>query len=197
MTSGILLIVGWQRHKSWRRHSPNWQALACFYLMWHEQRSVLSSLGKRNFHFCRGNLFLCGRRWVCFQMILYYWPPLLGVLIVSISIGIYQTYRPSSWPNLARQEYLAPFELMSFVLSLLLVFRTNSAYGRQAPLPAWGSMDKSRHVSVMSYCDDKHLSCPEACQRHQEKHSPEASAVIDTQVVGGPHHVGYRHPAHT
>lgn len=28
------------------------------------------------------------------------------------------------------QEYLAPFELMSFVLSLLLVFRTNSAYGR-------------------------------------------------------------------
>lgn len=28
------------------------------------------------------------------------------------------------------QEYMAPFELMSFVLSLLLVFRTNSAYGR-------------------------------------------------------------------
>lgn len=28
------------------------------------------------------------------------------------------------------QEYLAPFQLMSFVLSLLLVFRTNSAYGR-------------------------------------------------------------------
>lgn len=83
---------GWQRHKSWRRHAPNW--------------------------------------WVCVRILLYYWPPLLVVLIISISIGFYETWRHSRWPDLSHQEWLAPFQLMSFVLSLLLVFRTNSAYGR-------------------------------------------------------------------
>lgn len=110
----------------------------------HETLCVLSSLANLESHFCGSNLLFCGCgcRWVCFQMVVYYWPPLLAVLIVSIGIGIYQTFRSSSWPNLGRQEYTAPFELMSFVLSLLLVFRTNSAYGRQAPLPAWPSLDE-------------------------------------------------------
>jgi predicted membrane chloride channel (bestrophin family) len=36
----------------------------------------------------------------------------------------------AGWPNITDNDFLSPFELMSFVLSLLLVFRTNSAYAR-------------------------------------------------------------------
>lgn len=34
------------------------------------------------------------------------------------------------WPTIVSTKYLEPFVLTSFALSLLLVFRTNSAYGR-------------------------------------------------------------------
>lgn len=88
----IFNFEGWQRHKSWHRHAPDW--------------------------------------WTLIRIILYYWPPLLVVFVISISIGIYQTLRHPSWPNLSQKNWVPPFQLMGFVLSLLLVFRTNSSYGR-------------------------------------------------------------------
>ena len=36
----------------------------------------------------------------------------------------------SGWPTIVSSKYLEPFALTSFALSLLLVFRTNSAYDR-------------------------------------------------------------------
>lgn len=118
------------------------------------------------------------------QVTLYYWPPLLLVLVISVAVGLYHTYAlprgfapqrsfslftflpiwhpeppapclkctasacrnwratlatlscllaecagalcerthvlPRSWPNVTDRDFISPFELMSFVLSLLL-----------------------------------------------------------------------------
>ncbi|CAK0783433.1 hypothetical protein CVIRNUC_006632 [Coccomyxa viridis] len=62
-------------------------------------------------------------------------PTLLGVMSTAVSVGIYETLRdhhvfiPSDWPSLTVEANQA-FNLTSFALSLLLVFRTNESYSR-------------------------------------------------------------------
>ena len=53
-------------------------------------------------------------------------------MLVSALVGVYATYaEPNGWPLVStHSEFLAPFTLTSFALSLLLLYKTNSAYGR-------------------------------------------------------------------
>ncbi|GAB4814212.1 hypothetical protein N2152v2_001258 [Parachlorella kessleri] len=59
-------------------------------------------------------------------------PIVLWVSAVSTFCGIYATQlEPHGWPNITdHPSFVTPFTLSSFALSLLLVFRTNSSYGR-------------------------------------------------------------------
>ncbi len=36
-------------------------------------------------------------------MVLYYWPPLLLVTLISVAIGMYQTWNRSNWPDLTNK----------------------------------------------------------------------------------------------
>lgn len=102
--------------------------------------------------------------WICLQVVLYYWPPLLVVLLISIVAGLWHTFlRPRGWPDITDSNFLAPFSLMSFVLSLLLIFRTNSAYGRwwEARIQ-WGtvvrvSRDIMRQTMTFAGLEDGYL----------------------------------------
>lgn len=60
--------------------------------------------------------------------------PVLVVALVSALVGLYETLLgderlPSHWPHVTL-ELGQGFQFTAFALSLLLVFRTNSAYGR-------------------------------------------------------------------
>ena len=66
-------------------------------------------------------------------MLAWYWPPVLFVIFVGVAVGLYHTYlQPLGAPNITSDDYTQPFTLTSFALALLLVFRTNSSYDRQA-----------------------------------------------------------------
>lgn len=62
-------------------------------------------------------------------------PTLSGVMATAVFVGIYETFRdhnfiiPPTWPSLTVEANQA-FNLTSFALSLLLVFRTNESYSR-------------------------------------------------------------------
>ena len=67
------------------------------------------------------------------QVLAWYWPPVLFVIFVGVAVGLYHTYlQPLGAPNITSDDYTQPFTLTSFALALLLVFRTNSSYDRQA-----------------------------------------------------------------
>lgn len=59
-------------------------------------------------------------------------PLVLWSMVVSVAVGLYaQLLQPKQgWPVAVSQDYLVPFTLSSFAISLLLVFRTNSSYNR-------------------------------------------------------------------
>jgi predicted membrane chloride channel (bestrophin family) len=71
--------------------------------------------------------------------------PLWFVVIVSVGVGTYESVReagllPVYLPSISVTN-TAPFNLSSFALSLLLVFRTNSSYGRwDEARKLWGSV---------------------------------------------------------
>ena len=70
------------------------------------------------------------------QVLAWYWPPVLFVIFVGVIVGLYHTYlQPLGAPDITRDDYTQPFTLTSFALALLLVFRTNSSYDRQAMQP--------------------------------------------------------------
>jgi hypothetical protein len=56
----------------------------------------------------------------------------LWVGLVSTLVALYAAYlQPKDgWPQITNQDYLVVFQLTSFAVALLLVFRTNSAYSR-------------------------------------------------------------------
>ncbi|KAG2436782.1 hypothetical protein HXX76_006306 [Chlamydomonas incerta] len=55
---------------------------------------------------------------------------LLLVFLVSIGVGLVHTFVPGHDSILAGTHLTTPFTMITFALSLLLVFRTNSSYGR-------------------------------------------------------------------
>ncbi len=68
-----------------------------------------------------------------------FWNVLVGLLPVvgwavfmSVLVGLYATLLQErrGWPVVVSSQYINFFALASFALSLLLVFRTNSSYGR-------------------------------------------------------------------
>lgn len=67
--------------------------------------------------------------------------PVLVVALISVLVGLYETLLgderlPSHWPHVTL-ELGQGFQFTAFALSLLLVFRTNSAYGRWWEVRAW------------------------------------------------------------
>lgn len=53
------------------------------------------------------------------------------VLAVATGVALYATYaQPHGWPIAVSKDYVITFQLTSFAVALLLVFRTNAAYGR-------------------------------------------------------------------
>jgi ion channel-forming bestrophin family protein len=68
---------------------------------------------------------------VCLKVTRSMAPILIWVVLVSTFVCLYaEELQPKGWPTIASDDYLQPFLLMSFAVSLLLVFRTNSSYGR-------------------------------------------------------------------
>ncbi|KFM28033.1 UPF0187 protein, chloroplastic [Auxenochlorella protothecoides] len=72
-------------------------------------------------------------------------PPITAVTLISTLVGVYETLLkehrlPAQWPHVTLALGQG-FQLTAFALSLLLVFRTNSAYGRwwEARM-LWGSL---------------------------------------------------------
>ena len=64
-------------------------------------------------------------------MFAWYWPPAAASLATSISVCLYELYATTHGaPSLVKVDLVTPFSLTAFVLGLLLVFRTNSAYDR-------------------------------------------------------------------
>ena len=64
---------------------------------------------------------------------IWYWPPLFLEFAVSGSLAVYETLGPPAhdgWKSLARSELAVPFQLTSFCLSILLVFRTTASFER-------------------------------------------------------------------
>ncbi|KAL4437022.1 hypothetical protein ABPG75_004161 [Micractinium tetrahymenae] len=59
-------------------------------------------------------------------------PLIAWVLLVSAFVGLYATLlQPHGWPDItSHTSFLTPFTLTSFAVSLLMLFRTNSSYGR-------------------------------------------------------------------
>jgi hypothetical protein len=55
------------------------------------------------------------------------------------------------WPQATSRDYLVPFTLTSFAVSLLLVFRTNSSYSRwwEARMQVGGLVNRCRSVARM------------------------------------------------
>ena len=82
----------------------------------------------------RGWMRLLPENWkVPLYVFVWYWPPLILELAVSGSLAIYETLGPPAhdgWKSLARSEFAVPFQLTSFCLSILLVFRTTASYER-------------------------------------------------------------------
>jgi len=82
---------------------------------------------------------------VFFRVLAFYYPPLLVIACISVAIGLYETLGPPGhpgWPALSSNPHLKePFALTSFILGLLLVFKTNAAYDRWAEARAvWGGL---------------------------------------------------------
>lgn len=66
-----------------------------------------------------------------FRILAWYWPPLACELAASVAVCGYEALaRQHGWPSLAARDLIAPLSLTSFLLGLLIVFRTNEAYGR-------------------------------------------------------------------
>ena len=66
------------------------------------------------------------------KVLIWYYPPILLELAVSGSLALYETYGTAAhgWKSLARSELAVPFQLTSFCLSILLVFRTTASFER-------------------------------------------------------------------
>ena len=77
----------------------------------------------------RGWMRLLPENWrVPFYVLVWYWPPLFLEFVVSGLLALYETLGPPAhdgWKSLARSELAVPFQLTSFCLSILLVFRTS------------------------------------------------------------------------
>ena len=56
--------------------------------------------------------------------------PLLCTLFVSIGCAIYQGLRRDDQPDLRKLDLTLAYSTVSFALSLLLVFKTNTSYAR-------------------------------------------------------------------
>ena len=82
----------------------------------------------------RGWMRLLPENWrVPFYVLVWYWPPLMLEFAVSGSLALYETFGPPAhdgWKSLARSELAVPFQLTSFCLSILLVFRTTASFER-------------------------------------------------------------------
>jgi hypothetical protein len=82
----------------------------------------------------RGWMRLLPENWkVPLYVLVWYWPPLFLELAVSGTLAIYETFGPpahNGWKSLARSELAVPFQLTSFCLSILLVFRTTASFER-------------------------------------------------------------------
>jgi len=66
-------------------------------------------------------------------VLIWYWPPLALEFAVSGSLALYETFGPPAhqgWKSLARSELSVPFQLTSFCLSILLIFRTTASFER-------------------------------------------------------------------
>lgn len=83
----------------------------------------------------RGWMRLLPENWkVPLYVLVWYWPPLFLEFAVSGSLALYETLGPpahTGWRSLARSELAVPFQLTSFCLSILLVFRTTASFERR------------------------------------------------------------------
>lgn len=64
---------------------------------------------------------------------------ILWVVAVTTAVGLYaELLQPKpGWPTAVSRDYIQPFLLTSFAVSLLLVFRTTSSYDRRVPFLPW------------------------------------------------------------
>jgi ion channel-forming bestrophin family protein len=54
----------------------------------------------------------------------------MAVTAVGVAVGLYHMYFASGGATPANNWLLTPFSMLTFAVALLLVFRTNSSYGR-------------------------------------------------------------------
>ena len=59
-------------------------------------------------------------------------PLIAWSVLVSAAVGLYATFLvPRGWPQVTNHpDFIVPFTITSFALSLLLLYKTNSAYQR-------------------------------------------------------------------
>lgn len=81
-----------------------------------------------------------------------YAPIVIWSILVSTAVCLYSDLAPSSWPDISSSGYIDIFNLASFALALLLVFRTNSSYARwwEARTVCGSLLNHVRHLA--RYC---------------------------------------------
>lgn len=115
-------------------------------------------------------------------MLAWYWPPVLFVILVGVVVGLYHTYlQPLGAPDITRDDYTQPFTLTSFALALLLVFRTNSSYDRQA----------FSHILAMHACvTSLDTVCAGLFKEPELLYKLMSVFIVYLQMVGGSQDVG-------
>ncbi|KAK9812447.1 hypothetical protein WJX73_000401 [Symbiochloris irregularis] len=103
------------------------------------------------------------------QVLAWYWPPVLVMTLIAVVASMYHEFaEPAGAPNVSGHNLTYPFTFTSFALSLLLVFRTNSAYTRwwEARTQIGGLLAISRTLArqVLAWTDAKDVRDWEVAQ---------------------------------
>lgn len=79
---------------------------------------------------------------VCYKVLLAILPAMLTVTLSTVACAAYEGLRPAGqgWPTLQETDLTLPYATVSFALSLLLVFKTNTCYAR-----FWEGARRSAH----------------------------------------------------
>ena len=98
---------------------------------------------------------------VCYKVLLAILPAMLVVTISTVACALYQGMRPAStnWPDLQDADLQLPYACVSFALSLLLVFKTNTCYAR-----FWEGADAA--LLQCCVCTTSHFALTSTCVHH-------------------------------
>ena len=89
----------------------------------------------------------------------------LWVGLVSTLVALYAAYlQPKDgWPQITNRDYLVVFQLTSFAVALLLVFRTNSAYSRWWEVSCHGAGRPGQGMQMGPICHQRGWAVAGAC----------------------------------